>query len=301
MQLAPFGILFKVENMKTQKSFHTSFNRRLLSMVPVISSMAFAQKLTKKASTKLHRIKMQPVSLSMLTALATFVITPGLMGQTMLHFAPAPVARVQVPRIQLNQPAQLRTSSSNFRIAEIPSGPTQLPRPRVFTAPSDAWAGINGRAAYNPNLIPLLGMAGLPAGPSQAAYPVPRTLANDALVRSNAWAAYNASVHPNSGLQAAETTAAAENPNRLASRQNSLDQDRFIQMPQSSGRYNFQFSDNEIRSVQAALRRLGIYSGQVDGILGPDTRQALEDYQVENKLPVTGQPDQRLNALLGIF
>ena len=30
------------------------------------------------------------------------------------------------------------------------------------------------------------------------------------------------------------------------------------------------FGDNEIRSVQAALRRIGIYSGQVDGNLGPD-------------------------------
>src|ERR1700756_2163546 len=92
----------------------------------------------------------------------------------------------------------------------------------------------------------------------------------------------------------------AENTNRLAARQNLLDQDRFIQMPQSSGRYNFQFTDNEIRSVPAALRRLGIYSGQVDGILGPDTHGAIEDYQVKNKLPVTGQLDQRLNALLGI-
>jgi peptidoglycan hydrolase-like protein with peptidoglycan-binding domain len=72
-------------------------------------------------------------------------------------------------------------------------------------------------------------------------------------------------------------------------------------MPQVSSRYNFQFSDDEIKSVQAALRRLGIYSGQVDGILGPDTKRAVKDYQVENKLPVTGQPDQRLNALLGMF
>ena len=58
---------------------------------------------------------------------------------------------------------------------------------------------------------------------------------------------------------------------------------------------------NEILSAQAALRRLGIYSGQVDGILGPDTQRAIKDYQGRNKLPVTGQPDQRLNALLGIF
>jgi peptidoglycan hydrolase-like protein with peptidoglycan-binding domain len=87
----------------------------------------------------------------------------------------------------------------------------------------------------------------------------------------------------------------------LAARQNLLDQGRFIQMPQSSGRYNFQVSNNQIRAVQAALRRLGIYSGQVDGILGPDTHRAVEDYQIKSKLPVTGQPDQRLNALLGIF
>jgi peptidoglycan hydrolase-like protein with peptidoglycan-binding domain len=87
----------------------------------------------------------------------------------------------------------------------------------------------------------------------------------------------------------------------LAASQNLLDQDRLIQRPQSRGRYNFQFSDNEIRSVQADLRRLGIYSGQVDGILGPDTQRAVEDYQVQSKLPVTGQPDQMLNALLGIF
>jgi peptidoglycan hydrolase-like protein with peptidoglycan-binding domain len=85
----------------------------------------------------------------------------------------------------------------------------------------------------------------------------------------------------------------AEHPDRRESKrlrgpQNLLDQDRFIQMPQSSRRYNFQFSDNEIRSVQSALRRLGIYSGQVDGILGPDTQRAIEDYQVKNKLPVTG-------------
>jgi peptidoglycan hydrolase-like protein with peptidoglycan-binding domain len=50
------------------------------------------------------------------------------------------------------------------------------------------------------------------------------------------------------------------------------------------------------------LRRLGIYSGQVDGILGPDTHGAIEDYQLKNnKLPVTGQPDQGLNTLLGIL
>ena len=173
-------------------------------------------------------------------------LAPGLMGQTTVHIAQAPVGRVQVPRVQLNLTPQYTANPS--RIAGFPSGPTQLPYPLVSTPANDAWA------------------------------------------RNNAWAAYNANLRH---------IPTAENPNRLAARQNLLDQDRFIQRPQSSGRYNFQFSDNEIRSVQAALRRLGIYSGQVDGILGPDTRRAIEDYQVKNKLPVTGQPEQGLNALLG--
>jgi hypothetical protein len=138
----------------------------------------------------------------------------------------------------------------------------------------------------------LLGVSGLPAGPSQLPYPLTSTPANDAWVRNHAWATYNESLR-----QIPTTT----NPNRLAKQQNLLDQNRFIQKPQSSHRYNFQFSDNEIRSVQGALRRLGIYSGQVDGILGPDTQRAIEDYQVRTKRPVTGQPDQSLNASLGIF
>ena len=133
---------------------------------------------------------------------------------------------------------------------------------------------------------------GLPGGRSQVSRPMSSTPANDAVVRNNAWAAYNADLH-----HIPTTT----NPNRLAARQKLVDQDRFIQRPTSSHRYNFQFSDNEIRSVQAALRRMGTYSGQVDGILGPDTRRAIEEYQGRNKLPVTGQPDQSLNASLGIF
>ena len=133
---------------------------------------------------------------------------------------------------------------------------------------------------------------GFPQGPTALPYPLVSTPANDAWARNNAWAAYNARLRQ---------IPTAENPNRLAGRENLLDQERFIQRPTSTHRYNFQFSDNEIRSVQAALRRLGIYSGQVDGILGPDTRHAIEDYQLRNNRPITGQPDQSLNALLGIF
>ena len=136
------------------------------------------------------------------------------------------------------------------------------------------------------------GVTGLPAGPSQLPYPQSSTPANDAMVRNNAWAAYNANLRH---------IPTATNPNRLAARQNLVDQDRFIQKPNAAHRYNFQFTDNEIRSVQAALRRMGTYSGQVDGILGPDTQRSIEEYQLRNKRPVTGEPDQWLNASLGIF
>ncbi len=133
-----------------------------------------------------------------------------------------------------------------------------------------------------------LGVQGLPTGPNQLPYPMRSTPANDAAVRNNAWAAYNANLHQ---------IPTAPNPNRLAAPQKLVDQDRFIQQPNSSRRYNFQFSDNEVRSVQRALRRTGNYSGQVDGILGPDTKRAIQEYQLRNKLPVTGQPDQWLKRL----
>ena len=165
-------------------------------------------------------------------------------------------------------------------IAPAPAVHVQVPRVQLNLTPQHTANQSNFR------------IAGFPNGPTLLPYPLVSTPANNAWARNNAWAAYNANLR---------NIPTAENPNRLAARQNLLDQQRFIQMPQSSRRYNFQFSDNEIRSVQASLRRLGIYSGQVDGILGPDTQRAIEDYQVKNKLPVTGQPNQGLNALLGIF
>ncbi len=164
-------------------------------------------------------------------------------------------------------------------LAQAPAGHAQVV-PALHLAPQHTAVPSNVRSA------------GFPQGPTALPYPLVSTPANDAWARNNAWAAYNARLRQ---------IPTAPNPNRLAGRENLLDQDRFIQRPTSTYRYNFQFSDNEIRSVQAALRRLGIYAGQVDGILGPDTRRAIEDYQLRNKRPVTGQPDQSLNALLGIF
>jgi uncharacterized membrane protein YsdA (DUF1294 family) len=180
-----------------------------------------------------------------------------------------------------------QTTSVGVRAPAIQTSAT---RPAVVQ-PSGSSVHLNSAAQYRASQANL-GVTGLPAGPSQLPYPLTSTPANDAWVRNNAWAAYEANLHH---------IPAATNPNRLAAKQNLVDQDRFVEKPNSSHRYNFQFSDNEIRSVQAALRRMGIYSGQVDGILGPDTQRAIEDYQIRTKRPVTGQPDSSLNAALGVF
>ena len=47
--------------------------------------------------------------------------------------------------------------------------------------------------------------------------------------------------------------------------------------------------DQIIANVQYALQQLGYFAEAADGVLGPVTRAAIEDYQVENNLPVTGE------------
>ena len=51
-----------------------------------------------------------------------------------------------------------------------------------------------------------------------------------------------------------------------------------------------------IRSVQAALKSAGYYSGSVDGKMGPQTKSAIEKYQRAAGLPIDGAPS---SALLG--
>ncbi len=46
-----------------------------------------------------------------------------------------------------------------------------------------------------------------------------------------------------------------------------------------------------IREAQKLLKKLELYNGPVDGIVGPLTRRALRRYQAKQGLPVTGQLD----------
>ncbi|MGB8341946.1 MAG: peptidoglycan-binding protein [Chthoniobacterales bacterium] len=58
--------------------------------------------------------------------------------------------------------------------------------------------------------------------------------------------------------------------------------------------------DRVIADVQAALQDQGYYQGEVDGLLGPLTRQALTAYQTDNGLYTTAAIDEPTLASLGL-
>jgi Putative peptidoglycan binding domain len=57
---------------------------------------------------------------------------------------------------------------------------------------------------------------------------------------------------------------------------------------------------NQVMDVQQKLQADNLYSGKIDGIMGPETRQALQQYQQKNGLQVTARLDrQTLDSILG--
>lgn len=59
--------------------------------------------------------------------------------------------------------------------------------------------------------------------------------------------------------------------------------------------------DQVIANVQGALQELGYYPDEIDGVLGPTTRAALENYQRDNGLPITGLIDRETLESLGFI
>jgi len=47
-------------------------------------------------------------------------------------------------------------------------------------------------------------------------------------------------------------------------------------------------TDEEIKAVQDALQKSGLYAGAIDGKLGPKSKQAIRDFQSANNLKVDG-------------
>ena len=65
-------------------------------------------------------------------------------------------------------------------------------------------------------------------------------------------------------------------------------------------RSDVRYSNREVANVQQDLRRLGYYTGMVDGTLGPETEAAIQTYQLDHHLPVTGLLDSGMLSQLGI-
>jgi Putative peptidoglycan binding domain len=64
--------------------------------------------------------------------------------------------------------------------------------------------------------------------------------------------------------------------------------------------YGPQYWNNLAMSVQFKLARQGYYHGQVDGILGSGSLQAIRRFQSDHGLAVTGRIDPKLLKALGI-
>ncbi|HZM17671.1 MAG TPA: peptidoglycan-binding domain-containing protein [Candidatus Krumholzibacteria bacterium] len=64
--------------------------------------------------------------------------------------------------------------------------------------------------------------------------------------------------------------------------------------------HHMQLNKEQTLALQNALVKSGDFKGKVDGVFGEKTREALRHYQHTNQLPVTGQPDEKTMAKLGI-
>jgi peptidoglycan hydrolase-like protein with peptidoglycan-binding domain len=59
-------------------------------------------------------------------------------------------------------------------------------------------------------------------------------------------------------------------------------------------------SKDEIRQAQRALNDKGFKAGRADGMMGPQTKQALRNFQSKQKLKSSGQLDGATMAALGM-
>ena len=60
-----------------------------------------------------------------------------------------------------------------------------------------------------------------------------------------------------------------------------------------------QVSESQIQQAQQQLKSAGLYRGEIDGVMGPQTQTALSQFQRQQGLPETAQLDQRtMNRLM---
>jgi peptidoglycan hydrolase-like protein with peptidoglycan-binding domain len=55
----------------------------------------------------------------------------------------------------------------------------------------------------------------------------------------------------------------------------------------------------EVKNVQRELQTEGLYKGKIDGVVGPQTKEALSTYQKDHGLPQTAMIDQQTKQRIG--
>lgn len=68
------------------------------------------------------------------------------------------------------------------------------------------------------------------------------------------------------------------------------------QIPKLAGPYKPTNKD-----IQIALQNAGFYEGKIDGIIGSQTRKAIEEFQAENNLAVDGEVGPKTWAILSQY
>jgi peptidoglycan hydrolase-like protein with peptidoglycan-binding domain len=63
---------------------------------------------------------------------------------------------------------------------------------------------------------------------------------------------------------------------------------------------SYTYTPSTAAQVQRKLKDLGYYNGAVDGAIGPMSREAIQYYQEQNGLELTGQIDRALLDSLGL-
>jgi peptidoglycan hydrolase-like protein with peptidoglycan-binding domain len=56
--------------------------------------------------------------------------------------------------------------------------------------------------------------------------------------------------------------------------------------------------ESQVKQAQQQLKSAGLYKGTVDGKMGSDTQQAIEQFQQKHGLPATGTLDEQTMAAL---
>lgn len=69
---------------------------------------------------------------------------------------------------------------------------------------------------------------------------------------------------------------------------------------QQSRSQSSSLDQNTARQVQQQLQQQGYDVGQVDGVWGPRSQQALSNFQRDQNIEPTGRPDQQTMAALGV-